>query len=340
MTDHVAFVPIGASRLILDWAPGNTCNFSCAYCHPHNYSGSMPWQTLEDSLRFVDYVWNNICIPNKQILSVIFQGGEPTLWPHLIEVCTYIKSLSSKNTVQILTNGTRSKQWWLDNVSVIDGIMVSVHYGQSNDVKIAEKFNAISDTDTDVSVHVMIDKNNFDSCVNTYNYIYDNCPNIVLIPKPLRVDISQSKLQDYTTGQLETIKNLKHKSTFTKTVIQPPMHWKDANDNISGQVNIGDLILQKKNNWNGWYCNIGIETLVVTHEGGIKSGSLCFPGIVYGNISDSEYTIPLNMPTLCKYDSCGCLTDLQTTKTKFLESGKKYIDNDVFGRTYKIATRD
>lgn len=340
MTETVAFVPGGDSRLILDWAPGNTCNFSCAYCHPENYTGSSPWQTLEDSLRFVDYVWQNICVPNKQILSVIFQGGEPTLWPHLIAVCTYIKSLSSKNTIQILTNGTRSKQWWLENVDVIDGIMVSVHNGQSNNGKLAEKFNAISDTDTDVSIHVMLDKHNFDSCIETYNYIYDNCPNIVLIPKVLRVSIIESLLQAYTPEQLAVINKLKHKSTFTKTVIQPPMYWQDAEGNCSGQVDIERLVIEKKNNWNGWYCNIGIETLVVNHQGDIKGGSLCFGGISYGNIADSEYAIPLDMPTLCKYDSCGCLTDLQTTKKKYLESGKKYIDNDIFRHTYKIATRD
>ena len=32
----------------------------------------------------------------------------------------------------------------------------------------------------------------------------------------------------------------------------------------------------------------------------------------YGNIKDKEYSVPL-LPVLCKFDYCGCLTDLQTT---------------------------
>ena len=54
--------------LIVDWAVGSMCNFSCTYCDPLFYEGKTPWHDIDDCKRFIDFLWENVCIPQKKIL--------------------------------------------------------------------------------------------------------------------------------------------------------------------------------------------------------------------------------------------------------------------------------
>ena len=49
-----------------------------------------------------------------------------------------------------------------------------------------------------------------------------------------------------------------------------------------------ELLITKNNDWEDWYCNIGIESIVVQHLGRIKPGSNCFTWLDYGKITDKE----------------------------------------------------
>ena len=121
---------------------------------------------------------------------------------------------------------------------------------------------------------------------------------------------------------------------------QVDMQWKRIGEEPVRVKSIEkELLLPHLNNWNGWYCNMGIETIVVQHLGWIKPGSNCFKKLKFGNIKDIDYCVPL-LPVLCKLDYCGCLTDLQTTKVKDIAVGEKYIDASLFEESYEIATRN
>ena len=333
----VKFAPGQQQPITIDWAPGNMCNFSCHYCDPLINSGTEPWHKYEDCKRFLKYVWEHIEHP--QTLNFNIHGGEPTLWPDLIPVCQYIKNLHSNNQIRLLTNGTRKTQWWIDNAQCIDRVIVSIHYGQSKKEQIAEKFNAVQNCGIDVSLHVMMDLLHFEECMNTYQYLYDNCPNIELLYKPVRVSISGHEMQDYGEERIKRMQSLRGRHPH-RNYQDASMHW-HYEDGSSEQVQDieRDVILTRKNNWENWYCRVGVETLVVQHNGFIKNGSLCFMGCNQGHITDKSYNLPF-LPVKCIYDSCYCLTDLQTTKTRDLEPGSKYINGDIPNETFKIATRN
>jgi organic radical activating enzyme len=339
---YSAFVPDYTGQLIIDWAPGNLCNFSCKYCHPSNFNGSEPWHSSQDSIRFLDYVYETICKPNEQAINITVHGGEPSLWPSLDTVCKHLKKIDNRNTVRLLTNGTRNAQWWTARSDLIDNIIVSIHHGQTKKEDIVKKFNAVELSGIDVSMHVMIDVHHFDECIELYNYIYDNCEHIQMQAKVVRIDITQAELQNYSEEQLQTIKRLRRKNCSRwgrSNKINAPMHWVDDNNNKSPVVRLNEVIMNKHNDWEDWFCSIGTETLVITKEGRYKAGSQCFRDIWYGNIQDIKYNIP-PYPTKCKYQGCFCLADVQTTKTKDIPIGTKYIDHDLSTNTYKIATRN
>ena len=336
------FEPVNEYYIIIDWAPVSLCNFSCNYCNPDIYSGISPQHNFEDAKRFLDFLWNNLCVPKNKKMFFNVHGGEPTLWKQLDKFCEYIKHLDSGNLIRLLTNGTRSTQWWLDRSGLIDMVIVSVHQGQSKNQEIVEKFSQLYDNKIDVSLHVMMDQTRFDDCIETYNYLYDNLNGPHLVYKPLRITISHHELQPYTPEQQAAMKQLTKKDGFKKHhPQQSQMQWRSTLDNSTKIINNieRELLLTHENDWQDWYCNIGMETVVVNHRGNIKLGSLCFKRLTFGNIADEEYQLPL-IPIKCKFKYCGCITDLQTTKVKNLEKGKKYIDAQVYDSTYKITTRD
>lgn len=333
----VKFAPDKQQPITIDWAPGNMCNFSCHYCDPNINDGSLPWHSYDDCVRFIKYVWEHIQHP--QTLNFNIHGGEPTLWPDLIPVCEYIKSLHNNNQIRLISNGTRNTAWWTQNSNVIDRVIVSIHYGQSRKEQIAEKFNAVQASGIDVSMHIMMDVLHFEECMSTYEYIYDNCPDIELLYKPVRETIAGSTMQNYNPDQIARMSALRGRHPHT-THQDASMFWHYADGTKREVQNIErDVILTRKNNWENWYCRVGVETLVVQHSGFIKNGSLCFMGVFQGHISDKDHNLPF-LPVQCKYDSCYCLADLQTTKTLDLEPGSQYIDTDIHKLTYKIATRN
>ena len=60
------FEPVTENAIIIDWAAGNTCNFQCSYCDPACWDGGVPWHDFDNCIRFIDFVWENICIASKQ----------------------------------------------------------------------------------------------------------------------------------------------------------------------------------------------------------------------------------------------------------------------------------
>lgn len=339
--EYDIFEPIGPMPVVVDWGPGNTCNFSCNYCSPHIHDGSMPWHTSDDSIRFINFLWDELCKKDEKHLVFNFHGGEPTLWPALDKVCTHIKSLSSKNIIRLITNGTRGTQWWIDRKHLFDAAIVSIHHGQTNKEKISEKFNIVQTNGIAISLHIMMDIHNFDECVDTYNYLYEHNLNSEVKFKPLRYRTDSFELQSYSDEQRNILNKLPSGRHLVKKMINVPMKWctKDRNK----QLDIGNLekqvVLAGENNWKDWYCNIGIETVVVGYQGNIRPGSLCFDNIKFGHISDAEYSLPFK-PVKCTYTGCYCMADLQTTKRKYLEPGEEFIDASIPNKPYKITTGD
>jgi sulfatase maturation enzyme AslB (radical SAM superfamily) len=335
------FEPVKENAIIIDWAAGNTCNFQCSYCDPACWDGGVPWHDFDNCIRFIDFVWENICVPQNKIMFFNFHGGEPALWPEVTKVCEYIKNINENNIIRLLTNGTRSTKWWTDKAHLFDLLIVSIHEGQTKKEKIVEKFNQVQKSGINISLHVMMDIAQFDGCVDTYKYLYDNLiPDVSLQYKPVRISIRKHELQPYTDIQLATMNSLQRLNGSPNLKNQSQMQWrKDGEEPVRVKSIENEILLPQLNDWKDWYCNMGIETLVVQHNGWIKPGSQCFKNLKYGNISDKEYSIPL-LPVKCKWDLCGCLTDLQTTKIKNIKKGDKYIDADISTGAYTITTRD
>lgn len=102
---------------VISVALTNVCNFNCSFCYAPNNSNTLNR----------DYVYD-LCLAMDSlgVLEVAFGGGEPTLYPHLTELCKKIWN-STNLGISITTNGHHLTKGLInDLVSNISTIRLSI----------------------------------------------------------------------------------------------------------------------------------------------------------------------------------------------------------------------
>jgi MoaA/NifB/PqqE/SkfB family radical SAM enzyme len=304
--------------IFVDWNMSSICNYDCYYCNEVFHDGKVKFPDIQVAKNVVDKI--ELEYKEKDFAYFNLLGGEPTAWKHLEEFSYYVKKVNDKNILQLVTNGSRSLQWWVKHAKFIDRIIVSVHVAQCDIKELVSKFNTIVN-ETDIRFVITMDVKLFDKCVEYYNYAYDNLSDkIKLLPKPLRVQLGgplKNQLMPYTKEQKITIQNLKEKWAYHKSR-QYSSHIRQYSSQMMQDgtpIDIVKLITNEENNWKGWACWIGIETISITRNGDVKIGIACNPHLKLGTIKNLNFKIPMK-PVKCMYDKCSCWADIQTTKIK------------------------
>lgn len=118
---HYKHNPTGA--MSVDWYIGKRCNFDCSYCVEYLHDNHSPHVPLENMKKFVDFVYAR---SGKNVFWSL-TGGEPTLNPHFIDLCKYIKELKSRHS-SLTTNGSRTTKYFLELFPYLDNITLSLHF--------------------------------------------------------------------------------------------------------------------------------------------------------------------------------------------------------------------
>lgn len=83
------------------------CNFNCQYCRgiKKEYRGDISWEQAKE---IVD-IW-----ASGNLHNIRFSGGEPTLWPHLLQLVQYTKSTNPQiEHIAISTNGSATLDYYI-----------------------------------------------------------------------------------------------------------------------------------------------------------------------------------------------------------------------------------
>jgi len=106
MKSPVAITPVyNKPYNIVEWTLHNVCNYDCSFCGNEFKSGSNKWLTLDEYKIGVDKIIAESKSTGKLVWFKI-TGGEPTLFPKLIELISYIKQLGAY--VSMISNGSRT----------------------------------------------------------------------------------------------------------------------------------------------------------------------------------------------------------------------------------------
>lgn len=297
--------------LVINWCVANVCNYSCSYCPKDLHSGTTPFPAFETVKIFIDQIIENY---KGKRFYFEFTGGEVTLWKDLLPVARYLKENGCD--VGIISNGSRSIEFWQKLVKKIDHVCLSFHPESANRdhfIKIV-KFCA-----EQIGTHV-----NFMMLPEQFEEIKDFArqikaiPNLSLALQPLMHDFKD----DYSYSVEQRSLLAEQNELFFHDKPRPNKHYLSYRGNMKGRLKNGDgevelsphtLIAKGQNNWMGWKCHIGLEQLVVTMDGYVSRG-WCMVGGFLGNIGDENLKFP-NQPISCSKSSCHCNLDIMTTKS-------------------------
>lgn len=297
----------------IEWKIHNVCNHNCSFCGDRHKDGSQRWFSLD---RYKEYT-DKLVEANKGLpFWIQLTGGEPTLYPELLELMQYMKSKGAM--ISLISNGSRTLRWWkeLKESKVLDNLFVTYHSEQTENYQhITEVINLFQDEPIEViclMTHVL---NSIDKVFEAYDYIIENTGALVTIKAMM---LNYDIYSQYSTDQLAKL-NKSNWITGQKrsSKVLPSTQYKinhklkiTYNNNLTIQVDPQQLMKQQKNNFFGWDCNIGANSMRVDYD------------VIYRGVCEVGTKKSLNDPILsfaddfitCTSKDCFCGTDMIATK--------------------------
>lgn len=310
------------NKLRIEFAIGNYCNFNCSYCGSDYNGGTHRWTNNEDLLLKNFKHLLNFYIDNKiNYFEINVLGGEPSLWPGLVNFVKEIKK-NYNTKMTMTTNGSRTIRWWEKNSTAFDKILFSYHQGQTDIDHFIKVLDLVYSNGTAVNVLMMMNSSCWEECVESIEKMKTNSKH------PWFISAMEINPPTYTATQLEFFKkHVKRCPPIFRIIKDEYKNILKGNptviysDNSSKKIPRNWLSINELNNFQGWMCNLGIETINIKKEGTITG--MC-NNSVYGaeqfyNIYDSNFVnnfSPILQPTVCEKSKCWCQPEILMTKWK------------------------
>lgn len=294
----------------VEWMLSNVCNFSCSFCPDEIKSGSKRWLDLE--------TYKNTCqvliqqADNKKVWFK-FTGGEPTLYPKLIELLSFIKSTG--NYTYILSNGARTLRWWeeLKEANCLDKLNLTYHPEQTDDIyhiiKIAELFKS---TNTEISVCVTCIPNLFEKSVKAFEILKEQCvANLSLLQINDRFNMEKySEEQRQVLLKNTSINNTVHTAKKTQNYHNSQMILV-YNNKSSKRDHVLQFIKRDQNNFLNWECDAGKDLIRINHTE--ISRAVCGVGDKWSIFDEKLFQ---ETSVVCTKNNCWCAMDMMQPKRK------------------------
>lgn len=299
--------------VVVNWCIGSVCNYSCSYCPEALHDGKMKFPQGEEVIKFID---RTISHYSGKKIYFEFTGGEVTLWKDLISVATYLRQRDCR--VGIISNGSRSLEFYEKLIPLIDHICLSFHPESAKE----DHFLSVVKLSADqirTHVNLMMKPDLFDKSLSVALKV-KNIPNISIALQPLMENLNGAMLA-YNETQTKIMNNqhellVKH-IKYTKSY----EYYRGAMAMITNEAERKPIASQRfissaTNSWKDWHCYAGLEQIVVDMFGTIYRG-WCLAGGRIGSIFDETLLLP-EKPIKCQVEKCHCNLDIMTTKVKCL----------------------
>lgn len=298
----------------VEWWLHNVCNFDCSFCRPEFKAGDLRWLDLSVYKNFCQRLMSQ-ADSESHIVFFQFLGGEPTLFPHLLELCQFI--VDSGHQINIMTNGSRTLRYWKDwaNANIINTLYITIHPEQTQDIQhYVDLINLFEGKNTLIIPRISAPTHCFDLANEFFDILYQKTASVLAL-HPINEEFRDNY---YSQKQLEIFKkrdyvqslnfnfdrlNLKH---LTPKKIEITHSDQTKSISTSGQV-----WGSGQNNFFGWSCNIGIEFLHIFHTDIYKS--ICRQDGKIGTIFDEDAGFS-KKPTTCMKQWCFCRSDISISK--------------------------
>lgn len=293
---------------------GNQCNFDCSFCHADFKDGTRRPLSLSLYKQTVMNLTNDSGIPTLFTI----QGGEPTLYPQLVEFLEFIKSRNGY--VQMFSNGSRTVRWWAEFLprKLVDKLVITHHPEQNASTdQTATIINMAVEFVPEVSCCVTVVKDIFDLAIAHTNTIRSlvYSPKVVKTIPVIHSDETYDIHESYSAEQLDIIKNINQtfllngyvgRTFFGSAICQESSGQWHRRTGLAMQLN-------KENNFKGWECDAGVYRLVIETDEAYNA--MCRVGGVVGRVSAADINFSTK-PVICDQNDCFCGADITIPKRK------------------------
>jgi MoaA/NifB/PqqE/SkfB family radical SAM enzyme len=317
--------------LEVNWSINNICTNSCSYCSEILWNGTNH-----------HYDWSHA----EKFLKVLFQkyekthfyltGGEPTVSPFLLDLCQLIHE--NNGDIYITTNGVasirkyeelskyvlgfsfswhpefqKSNSEWLEKVayiSTLSHVLVRVMAPADNLEKVQAFVDQIKSMDRNFQYEIVKIQPRGDISIVPFTYKKED--ESVLFQTTKRINVNTTNFLTYR----------KHKMVFDESRIAHDafdyvfnVENKQDIKNYFQKDSIGanDLAQRGLDNFQGWECNAGIESLFIDWNGEVKKAVCKVDGII-GNVQDTDNIKWPAGSVICPFKRCDCIADVRITK--------------------------
>jgi len=304
--------------LNIEFWPTDICNFTCDYCFPGAVTGNYRYhENLDQVLQGFSNIFSfyNQQFAKEKFVLHVAGGGEPTLWPHIIEFCKGIKNLATVD-IQLTSNGSRTEKYWQRIAPFLDSVALSCHHKEVDIVHLSEIADYLYSKGVDVTVQVLMDPNYWEKCIKYIDILQQSKYSWFIIAKQV------TGYGSYTKEQLEFIRPIYKRLDTSDKIIKKIEQYNliKSVEIINDEVFLSKdniFVLENRNNFYAWNCNIGFERIVIDSAGNIKGA--CGMQILDGlNLFlDTLKNDLQNIKTIeCKLQKCNCVLDTHVTKWK------------------------
>lgn len=281
--------------LKVEWNLGKRCNLDCAYCPAEihdNYSPHTDIKVLKQTV--------NILANLNKPVRVSFTGGEPCVHPHIEKLISYAKEHLS--WVNVTTNGLRPGQWYF--LQPVSHYVFSLHFDNKHWNRALSNIVSFSGFKKEINipfqVNLMAHYEHMDSVKFAAKTL--DTVRVPYVIRRIRWTEKHDQFDDmrYNSKDLEWI--LSTDSTAKPNCI--------IDNNLEMHAN--DIIKKNMNQFKGWSCAAGVESLMINQDGEVHRAT-CRVGGSLGNIYTGTFEQPEEWIT-CTRKFCTCSADVPLSK--------------------------
>lgn len=283
----------------VEWNLGKRCNYDCSYCPSVIHDNT----SKHTDIKILKYTIDRLVSLGKPI-RLSFTGGEPCVHPEFHDLIKYAK-YKGVSWISVTTNGTRPFEFYAS--LPVDQYVFSIHF-EFDWIRVTSTLRKLADETKLKLVGQIMAHHDFMAPVRAVRGILnqDAIPNTV---RRIR----------WTDGDHDLFDDMRyHPDDLAWIKQQDATVPGNCVIDDSRIIHANDVIKLKLNQYTGWTCNAGLESLMINWDGEVYRAT-CRVGDSLGNIYHgiglNEFVQPTE-PVICDRNFCTCAADIPLTKVK------------------------
>lgn len=333
----------------INWDLGKRCNYDCSYCSPAIHDWTSPHHAVEVIDNFINQIDAWVADQNKTF-TINLTGGEPFVHPEILEILKNIKKASAYgDQLTAATNGSLPLGLYQQALEYLTNLTISLHLERADAETLATLDKAVAlhheFPNRWINVQVMCLPGKFDFLESVViPQLESNGVRFTLrrirpwlneaVPEWQNVARRQILKTDYTVEQQTQMKEdekLKLDQRLTQIYSSeeyyttqelawlrnrvPETTWQNIGiwneDSEYVEVNSDLMVSNNRNQFKGWTCFAGVDSLFIDFDGLLYRG-VCHNDGPIGRIgSRIDFS---TAPTVCKKQWCTSNVDQTVRK--------------------------